>query len=102
VRIGTPWAERVLVESLLQADATLRHRIVVSLNQLHGLHRDVRVDPHVVGLLLAAEIVGHYRSYQVMGPLRAQLQDDSSVIDGLRQSMEQELERIFRLMALLY
>jgi ATP:ADP antiporter, AAA family len=102
VRIGTPWAERVLVECLLQADAELRHRIVISLNQLHSLHRDVPVDRPVIEMLLAAEIVGHYRSYQVLGPLRAHLQDDHSVLDSLRQSMERELERIFRLMGLLY
>jgi ATP:ADP antiporter, AAA family len=102
VRIGTPWAERILVESLLQADAELRHRIIISLNQLHSLHRDVPVDRPVIDMLLAAEIVGHYRSYQVLGPLRAHLQDDHSVLDSLRQSMERELERIFRLMSLLY
>jgi AAA family ATP:ADP antiporter len=102
VRIGTPWAERVLIESLLQPDVTLRHRIVISLNQLSRLHRDVHVDPQIVELLLAAEIAGHYRSYQIFGPLRARLEEDSTILEALRQSMEQELERIFRLMALLY
>jgi hypothetical protein len=102
VRIGTPWAERVLFESLLQADVTLRHRIVVSLNQLHQLHREVQVDHHAVELLLAAEIAGHYRSYQVLGPLRARVHEDDAILEALRHSMEQELERIFRLMSLLY
>jgi AAA family ATP:ADP antiporter len=102
LRIGTPWAERVLIESLLQPDVTLRHRVVISLNQLSRLHRDVHIDPQIVELLLAAEIAGHYRSYQVLGPLRARLEEDSTILEALRQSMEQELERIFRLMALLY
>ena len=75
---------------------------MISLNQLHSLHRDVPVDRPVIDMLLAAEIVGHYRSYQVLGPLRAHLQDDHNVLDSLRQSMERELERIFRLMGLLY
>ena len=61
----------------------------------------MRIDPSVLELLLAAEIAGHYRSYQVLGPLEAQLKRDDAVIDALRHSMEQELERIFRLMALL-
>jgi AAA family ATP:ADP antiporter len=55
-----------------------------------------------VELLLAAEIAGHYRSYQVLGPLHSRIKDDDPVLEALRQSMEQELERIFRLMALLF
>lgn len=102
VRIGTPIAEGVLIEGLLQADVTLRHRVIASLNKLHDLHPDVRIDEQLVELVLAAEIAGHYRSYQVLGPLREQLKDDDSVLKALSQSMEQELERIFRLMALLF
>ena len=37
----------------------------------------------------------------MLGPLREQLKDDDPVIEAMRHSMEQELERIFRLMALL-
>jgi AAA family ATP:ADP antiporter len=37
----------------------------------------------------------------VLGPLRTQLKDDDPTLEALRHSMEQELERIFRLMALL-
>jgi HEAT repeat protein len=102
VRIGTPFAQQVLLEGLLQADVTLRHRIIASLNKLHDLHRDVRVDPNLVELALAAEIAGHYRSYQVLGPLRAQLKEDDPILQALHHSMEEELERIFRLMALLF
>lgn len=99
VRIGTPVAEEVLIEGLLQADVTLRHRVIASLNKLHDLHPEVRLDEQLVELVLAAEIAGHYRSYQVLGPLR-QLKEDDPVLQGLSQSMEQELERIFRLMGL--
>jgi ATP:ADP antiporter, AAA family len=102
VRIGTPIARQVLIEGLLQADVTLRYRIVASLNKLQDVHPDLRVDREVVELLIAAEIAGHYRSYQVLGPLRAQLREDDSMLQALHRSMEQELERIFRLMALLF
>ena len=102
VRIGTPLAQQVLIEGLLQVDVTLRYRIVASLNKLQDVHPDLRVDREVVELLIAAEIAGHYRSYQVLGPLRTQLKEDDPVLQGLRRSMEQELERIFRLMALLF
>src|SRR4029079_13882743 len=100
VRVGTPVAEEVLIEGLLQADVTLRHRVIASLNKLHDLHPEVRLDEQLIELVLAAEIAGHYRSYQVLGPLRQQLKEDDPVLQGLSQSMEQELERIFRLMGL--
>lgn len=102
LRIGSPEAEEVLVDGLLQADGTLRHRVIASLNKLRVLHPDVRVESGVIEVLLAAEIAGHYRSYQVMGPLRARLKEDDSVLEAMRHAMEQELERIFRLMALIF
>jgi AAA family ATP:ADP antiporter len=102
VRIATPQAEQVLVESLLHADTTLRHRVIASLNKLRAIHPDVWIDPNTIELLLAAEIAGHYRSYQVLGPLQRQLKDDDPVLQAMRHAMEQELERIFRLMNLLY
>ena len=101
LRIGTAEAEQALVASLLESDGTVRHRVIASLNKLRAVRPDIRIDPSVVELLLAAEIAGHYRSYQVLGPLREQLKDDDPVLEALRHSMEQELERIFRLMALL-
>ena len=102
VRIGTPLAQQVLVDSLLQSDVELRHRIITSLNKLHDSQPDVPLDTQLIELLLAAEIAGHYRSYQVLGPLRHQLKDDDVILLALHQTMEQELERIFRLMALLF
>jgi AAA family ATP:ADP antiporter len=101
VRVGTDAAQQVLVDSVLQGDATLRHRIISSLNKVRAAHPDIRLDANVLELLLAAEIAGHYRSYQVLGPLRTQLKDGDPVLEAMRHSMEQELERIFRLMALL-
>jgi ATP:ADP antiporter, AAA family len=102
VRIGSAGAEQILIAGLLEADVTLRHRVVASLNKLRDRHPDIRIDPDAVELLLAAEIAGHYRSYQVLGPLRKQLKDDDPVLEALRHSMEQEIERIFRVMALLF
>jgi ATP:ADP antiporter, AAA family len=101
LRIATPGAEQALVSSLLEADGTVRHRIIASLNKLRAARPDIQIEDSVVELLLAAEIAGHYRSYQVLGPLRHQLKEDDAVIQALGHSMEQELERIFRLMALL-
>lgn len=102
VRIATAEAERALVGSLLESDGTVRHRIIASLNKLRNARPDIQIDPTVIEVLLAAEIAGHYRSYQMLGPLRTQMKDDDPVLQGLQHSMEQELERIFRLMALLF
>lgn len=102
VRIGSPAAERVLIESLLEADSGLRHRIVASLNKLQDANPRLRLDRRTIELLLAAEIAGHYRSYQALGPLRAELPPDSPPLAAFTRAMEQELERIFRLMALAY
>jgi AAA family ATP:ADP antiporter len=101
VRIGTAEAEQALIGSLLHADVTLRHRVIASLNKLRILHPEVALDPSTVNLLLAAEIAGHYRSYQVLGPLQARLKPDDPVLQAMEHAMEQELDRIFRLMALL-
>lgn len=100
IRIGTPAAEQALMASLLQADAALRYRVVVSLNKLRETNPHLWIDPRTLEVLLAAEIVGHLRSYQALGPLRAELQPDSAALAALGRAMEQELERIFRLMAL--
>ena len=101
VRIGTPVALEVLIDGLLESDVTLRQRVIASLNKLHDMHPEVRIDPQLVELVLAAEIAGHYRSYQVLGPLREHLKDEDPGLDGIRRSMDQEIERVFRLMALL-
>jgi AAA family ATP:ADP antiporter len=102
VRIGTRDAERLLMDGLLHPDVTVRHNIVISLNKLHAAHPRLRFDPSIAELALAAEISGHYRSYQVLGPLRQQLKGDDPVLQALRQTMDQELERIFRVMKLLF
>ena len=101
VRIGTPEAEQALIGCLLQADVTLRHRVIASLNKLRAVHPDVRLEPSAINLLLAAEIAGHYRSYQVLGPLKARLPEEDPVLQAMERAMEQELDRIFRLMGLL-
>jgi AAA family ATP:ADP antiporter len=101
VRIGTVEAEQVLLGGLLHADPTLRHRVIASLNKLRALHPEVQLDTAAVELLLAAEIVGHYRSYQVLGPLQQRLPAGDPVLEAMGNSMEQEIERIFRVMALL-
>jgi ATP:ADP antiporter, AAA family len=102
VNIGTPEAARVLLENLLQSDTALRFRIICGLNKLHRLHPEIEPDMEMLPTVLAAEILGHYRSYQILGMLGLAAQSEDPVARALRESMDQELERIFRLMGLLY
>jgi AAA family ATP:ADP antiporter len=100
--IGTQAAERILVESLLEPDAMLRMRILSALNKLHQTRPELELDRQMVETVLAAEILGHYRSYQLLGTLGGNLESDDPVIRALRESMDQEVERIFRLLSLLF
>lgn len=100
LRVGTGAAEQLLVDLLLQGDAALRFRIIASLNKLRQTHPELHVQPEVIELVLAAEIMGHYRSYQVLGALGGDPEAAGALRAGLRSSMEHELERIFRLIAL--
>ncbi|HVN81625.1 MAG TPA: HEAT repeat domain-containing protein, partial [Terriglobia bacterium] len=101
VRIGTQEAARVLTESLLEGDTVLRLRIISSLNKLRRLHPEVDLDSSMIETVLAAEIMGHYRSYQILGTLGGHSECGDIAAVGFRESMNQEVERIFRLMQLL-
>lgn len=87
-----------LVSGLFEAGAPLRHRLIMALNKLRQRHPRIVLDATLIELLLAAEIAGHYRSYQVLARLETAQQ---KVAGALRHSMDSELERIFRLIALL-
>jgi hypothetical protein len=79
----------------------MRHRLISALNKLRQRNPRMALDVSLIELLLAAEIAGHYRSYQVLAPLDPAEPAHERVIAALRHTMEQELERIFRLIALL-
>ena len=101
-RIGTPAAGRALAENLIAADPGVRARIISALNKLAGAHPDCDIDAGVVETALVAEIMGHYRSYEILGILGAPASREDPLTGGLRESMQQELERIFRLLKLRY
>ena len=116
LQIGTAAALRALVGGLMSPDPAVRHQVVVSLNRLHVQHPDVGIDTQAVEAVLAAEVVGHYRSYQVLATLDGagddggpgapgdagnRGDDDDGALEGLRRAITGERERIFRLLALL-
>jgi ATP:ADP antiporter, AAA family len=102
VRIDTPRAQQLLLENLLDPDTTLRFRIIGALNKFQDLHPTWPLDSQLLETVLAAEITGHYRSYQLVGSLDYEGADAEPIAQALRDSMNQEVERIFRLTKLLF
>ncbi len=102
VRVGSPSAARALEEMLLEADTVLRFRAISGLNKLRRASPDIPVDEQMIETVLAAEMMGHYRSYQILGTLGGDLEADDPVVRALRETIEQEVERVFRLLGLLY
>jgi ATP:ADP antiporter, AAA family len=100
--IGTPAAQYVLLESVLDSDTILRHRVITALNKLGQIYPDRRIDRRLIETVLGAEIMGHYRSYQVLASLGTELDAHDPVVQGLRESITQEAERIFRLLKILH
>jgi len=101
-RLGTPAAANVLNEALLEGDTQLRFGVIAALNKLHQAHPELERDRQMIETVLAAEILGHYRSYQFLGTLGDTVDEADPVVTRLRESMQQEVERIFRLLALVY
>lgn len=101
-RLGTAAAEHALVEHLLTVDPILRLQVIAALNKLRQRHPERRLERELVDTLLAAEIFGHYRSYQILGKLWADGAPDDAALQQVNESMGRELERIFRLLQLLF
>jgi AAA family ATP:ADP antiporter len=96
LRIGTSAAASVLATNLQESDLVVRFRIISALNKLHEMRRDVHVDRSLIETVMIAELMGHYRSYQILGA-RGEVPNAA-----LQESMAAELERLFRLMKLLF
>jgi AAA family ATP:ADP antiporter len=102
VKVGTPAAAHVLMDNLMESDTALRFRIISALNKLCSLHPEIEADIQTLETVLAAEILGHYRSYQILDKIGSTGDSQDPVVRALTESIQQELERIFRLLGLLY
>jgi hypothetical protein len=76
--------------------------MISALNKIHQWHPEIALDMQLVETVLAAEIIGHYRSYQILETLHIPGDSHEPVVRALHESMQQEIERIFRLLGLLY
>jgi hypothetical protein len=101
--MGTQSASHALMEHLLDGDASFRLGILSALTTLHRAHPELKSDAQLLEMALAAEILGHYRSYQILANLSTiAAGTEQQVTHALSESMKQEMERIFRLLELLY
>jgi hypothetical protein len=107
-RIGNQAAANALEESLLESQPELRFRTICALNDLRKEHPAIAVDPVRLRAALGFEAMLHCRTNQILavagpgsaaGPEPAQ---PTEVQRRLQASHEQEIERIFRILSLLY
>jgi len=101
-KVGTQAALAALAESMLDADPQVRFRVISALNKLQDLHPSWPVDTRLIETILGAEIMGHLRSYQIIGTLDQALGDSTPIAGTLHEGMDKELERIFRLLKLMH
>jgi AAA family ATP:ADP antiporter len=102
VALGTPTAASVLLDNLLQGDTMLRFRTIDALNKLCRMNPEIVLDVQMLETVLAAEILGHYRSYQILATIGATEDGIDPLARALKESMQQERERIFHLLYLLH
>ena len=76
--IGTRAAQSVLVETVLDRDVILRYHTIAAINRLGQAHPDRGTDRKLIESVLAAEVMGHYRSYQVLGTLGVTIDDPTA------------------------
>jgi len=102
VNIGTSASAEALQDNLLEANTALRFQVISALNKIQQMHPEIEIDKQLLETVLAAEIMGHYRSYQILESLGETGKEDEPVLRALGESIRQELERIFRVLGLLY
>ncbi len=108
-RLGTAEAVEALAANLVQADPGLRFQVVKALNRSRRQDPSLELPGDDVAIMLEAELMGYYRSLQIMAALdqnskehRAEWNQESLLTRVLRERMEYEFERVFRLLGLLY
>jgi len=111
-RIPNSDSAAALAESLIQSDPGMRFDVLKALNKLRSRDPDLVPPRSEVQDMLDIELMGYYRSFQILAaidpsagaviPGPSSLGGESVLARALRERMAYELERIFRLLALLY
>jgi AAA family ATP:ADP antiporter len=107
--IATPGAAATLGNSFIQSDPALRFAVLKALNKLRS--RNPALLPTGIDFadMLNSELIGYYRSFQILAAFDPEAWallrprgTESLLSRALRERMDYEFERIFRLLALLY
>jgi AAA family ATP:ADP antiporter len=107
--IATPGAAAALGNSFIQSDPGLRFAVLKALNKLRS--RDPGLLPTSVDFadMLNSELMGYYRSFQILAAFDPEAWallrppgTEALLSRALRERMDYEFERIFRLLALMY
>ncbi len=107
-RIGSQAAANALEENLLESEPELRFRTICALNDLRKEHPGTAIDPVRLRAALGFETMLHCRTNQILsvaglvkapGPVPAA---PTEVMRRLEASHDREIERIFRILSLLY
>jgi AAA family ATP:ADP antiporter len=97
--IGGTAAREALVENLLTSDMAVRDEVVAALGRLHARDPELAMDRRAVEMVLTAEAVTHYRSYQILASLQPTFNQSDPVVQGLHEAIGQERRRIVGLIA---
>jgi AAA family ATP:ADP antiporter len=109
-RIGGGGAARALEENLLESQPDLRFRTICALNDLPKTPPAAAIDPIRLRAALGFEMMLHCRTNQILsvtgagrdGGAAGGAATPTEVQRRLQAAQEQEIERIFRLLSLLY
>ena len=101
-QIGTDEAVGVLAGHLLKGNAEFRLHVLKVLGRMRARRPKLVIDPLALEAVIGAEILGHYRSYQILGALELSTLEQEPTTRNLRVAMLEELERVFLLLGLLH
>ena len=108
-QIGSARCGAVLADSLVQSNPDVRYEVIKALNKLRTRESTLLPTGVDIADMLESELIGFYRSFQVLAALdhddgdwRCPSRGETLVRSAIRERMAQEFERIFRLLGLLY
>jgi AAA family ATP:ADP antiporter len=106
--ISSAASAAALAQSLIQRDPGLRYDVLKALNKLRERSPELLPPNADCSDLVTAELIGYYRSFQILYALDRPFPADHLhgsirlLKRAFQEHMEEELERIFRLLALSY
>ncbi len=107
-RVGSQGAANALAENLLTDDPELRYRTICALNELRKRPSEDHDRSARLHAALGLEMMLHCRTNQILsvagrGPeAEAEPSEPTEVVRRLQENRDQEIERIFRILSLLY